>query len=135
MSHKKSIDTGLLLMRVTLGILLFLHGFSKLMHGIEGIIGRMADTGLPGFFGYGVYLGEVVAPILIIVGFRTRLAALIFAFNMLVAALLSHSDSIFALSRSGGWAIELIGLYFFGALTLFFTGAGKYAVSTKSWWD
>ena len=135
MSHRKSINTGLLLMRVTIGILMFFHGFSKLLHGINGIVGRMADTGLPGFFAYGVYLGEVVAPILIIVGFRTRLAALIFAFNMLVAVLLAHSDSIFTLSRSGGWAIELIGLYFFGAISLFFTGAGKYAVSTKSWWD
>lgn len=135
MDHKKSINTGLLLMRITLGILLFLHGFSKLVHGIDGLVGRMSDTGLPGFFAYGVYLGEVVAPIFIIVGFRTRLAALIFAFNMLVAVLMAHSDSIFALSRSGGWAVELIGLYFFGALSLFFTGAGKYAVSTKSWWD
>jgi len=135
MNHKKSINTGLLLMRITLGVLLFLHGFSKLVHGIDGIVGRMADTGLPGFFAYGVYLGEVVAPLLIIVGFRTRLAALIFAFNMLVALFIAHSDSIFALSRSGGWAVELIGLYFFGSLSLFFTGAGKYAVSTKSWWD
>jgi putative oxidoreductase len=135
MSHKKSINTGLLLMRITLGVLMFFHGYSKLMHGIEGIVGRMSNTGLPGFFGYGVYIGEVVAPILIVIGFRTRLAALIFAFNMLVAALLSHSNDIFALSRSGAWAIELIGLYFFGALALFFTGAGKYAVSTNSWWD
>jgi len=135
MSHKKNINTGLLLMRITLGVLLFLHGFSKLTHGIDGIFGRMTGIGFPGVFSYGVYLGEVVAPILIIIGFRTRLAALIFAFNMLVAALLSHSDSIFALSRTGAWAIELIGLYFFGSLSLFFTGAGKYAVSTKSWWD
>lgn len=135
MNNRKNINTGLLLLRLTLGVLLFLHGFSKLMHGIDGIVGRVADIGIPGFLGYAVYLGEVVAPLLIIVGFRTRLAALIFAINMLVAALLSHSDSIFALSRSGGWAVELIGLYFFGALTLFFTGAGKYAVSTKSWWD
>jgi putative oxidoreductase len=135
MTQKKSINTGILLIRITIGVLMLFHGYSKLINGIDGIIGRMADIGLPGFFGYGVYMGEVVAPILIVVGFRTRIAVLIFAFNMLVAALLAHADDIFALSRSGAWAIELIGLYFFGSLALFFTGAGKYAVSTKSWWD
>lgn len=135
MSHKKSINTGLLLMRITLGVLMIFHGVSKLMHGIDGIVGQVVNMGFPGFLGYGVYIGEVIAPILIVVGFRTRLASLIFAINMLVAALLGHPDDIFALSRSGAWAIELIGLYFFGAVALFFTGAGKYAVSTKSWWD
>ena len=135
MNSAKNYDTGLLLLRITLGVLLFLHGFSKLTHGIDGLVGRMADTGLPGFFAYGVYVGEVIAPILIVIGFRTRLAALIFAFNMLVALLMAHSDDIFSLGRSGGWAVELIGLYLFGGLVLFFTGGGKYAVSTKSWWD
>jgi len=135
MNEKKSINTGLLLLRITLGVLMLFHGFSKLMHGVEGIVGHISNIGLPGFLGYCVYIGEIVAPILIVIGFRTRLAALIFAFNMLVAALLSHSNSIFALSRTGAWALELIGLYFFGALTLFFTGAGNFAVSTKSWWD
>lgn len=135
MKNKKSINTGLLLLRINLGVLLFFHGFSKLIHGIDGIIRQISNLGLPGFLGYSVFIGEIIAPILIVIGFRTRLAALIFAFNMLVAALLSHSNSIFALSRSGAWALELIGLYFFGALTLFLTGGGKYAVSTQSWWD
>ena len=135
MSSRKSYNTGLLLLRLTLGVLMLFHGIAKLSKGVEGISNNLAELGIPGFLAYAVFIGEIIAPLLIIVGYRTRIAALIFAFNMLVAALLSHPNDIFALSRSGAWAVELIGLYFFGAVSLFFTGAGKYAVSTKSWWD
>lgn len=126
---------ALLILRLTLGFLLLLHGVAKISGGVEGIGRRMTASGLPEFFAYGVYVGEVIAPLLLIVGYRTRLAALVFSFNMLVAALLAHADDIFSLNDKGAWAIELIGLYFFGALALFFSGGGKYALSTSNRWD
>jgi len=95
----------------------------------------LTAKGLPGFLAYGVYIGEIIVPLLLIIGFRTRIAALIFAFNMLVAMLLAHAGDIFTLSKHGGWAVELIALFLFGALALFFTGAGKYAFSTTHKWD
>lgn len=54
---------------------------------------------------------------------------------MIAAMLLAHSNNIFAISKMGGLEIELILLYAFGALTLFFTGGGEYAVSNKNQWD
>jgi len=51
---------------------------------------------------------------------------------MIGSMLLAHSDNIFAISKMGGLKIELILLYTFGALKLFFTVGGKYAVSNKN---
>lgn len=131
----KNNDLGLLIIRLSLGLLMLLHGIAKLSHGVDFLSGMFQDLGLPGFFAYSVYIGEVVAPVLLIIGYRTKLAALLFAFTMLGAVLMAHASDIFVLTQAGGWAIELQALYFFGALALFFTGAGTYAVSKTSKWD
>lgn len=132
---RKNNDLGLLVLRITIGILMLLHGISKFGGGLEFISGMLVEKGLPGFVAYGVLVGEILAPILLIVGFRTRIAALIFAFNCLVAVLIAHSADIFKMSDHGGWELELLGLYFFTAVALFFTGGGQYAVSKNSNWD
>ncbi len=135
-SLEKNVDLGLLLLRVTLGALMLLHGVSKLIYG-PAFIGQIVDgAGLPHFITYGVYIGEVIAPLFIILGLATRAAALVFAFNMLVATLLVHAAQVFTLDpATGGWALELQGLYFFGALVLALAGGGKYALSKKYLWD
>ncbi|MCB0502929.1 MAG: DoxX family protein [Bacteroidetes bacterium] len=131
---RRSPDFGLLILRLSVGVLMLLHGIAKLK-GVTGIEGMLQDKGLPGFLAYGVYIGEIAAPIFLIVGYRTRVAALVFAINCVVAALLAHADDITQLSKSGGWAVELLGLYFFGAIALFFTGGGKLAFSSSNKWD
>lgn len=132
---RKNNDFGLLILRITIGFLMLLHGISKLSGGLEFISGMLVQKGLPGFFAYGVLIGEILAPILIIIGFRTRIAALIYAFNCLVAVLMVHSQDIFKISDHGGWELELLGLYFFTSLALFFTGGGRYSVSKTNNWD
>ncbi|MBS2097551.1 DoxX family protein [Carboxylicivirga linearis] len=131
----KNNDLGLLVLRVSLGLLMLLHGIAKLVHGLDFIKGMLSGMGLPSFFAYGVLVGEVLAPIALIAGFRTRIAAAIYAVNCIVAIAMAHSGDIFSLSDHGGWAIELLGLYLFGAVAIFFTGAGKYAVSNQNNWD
>ena len=84
---------------------------------------------------YTVHIGEIVAPLLLIVGFRTKLAALLIAFTMLVAIVVAHWSDIFSLSEHGGWAIELQAFYLMNAVVLIVTGGGKYALSTKNKWD
>ena len=56
-------STGKLILRVTLGFLILLHGISKLMNGVDWLDGMLADAGLPAFLKYGVYVGEVLAPL------------------------------------------------------------------------
>ncbi|GAA6769093.1 DoxX family protein [Flavobacterium sp. CGRL1] len=132
---RKNNDFGLLILRIAVGLLMLLHGIGKLGGGLEFISGMLEGKGIPGFIAYGVLIGEILAPILIIIGFRTRIGALLLAVNCLVAVLLVHSADIAKLSDTGGWAIELVGLYFFGALALFFTGGGSLAASKNNKWD
>jgi putative oxidoreductase len=68
-------------------------------------------------------------------GFRTRIAAVLLAITCVVAVATAHSQEVFTISDHGGYALELLMLYLFGALALFFTGAGKYAVSKNNQWD
>lgn len=128
-------DTGLLIHRVSISLLIIFHGIGNMSSNYSFIKTLLSSIGLPEFISYAVFIGEIVAPILIIVGYRTRLASLILAFNMLIAILMAHSSDIFSLNQYGGWSIELQGLYLFGAISLIFLGAGKYAVSSTSIWD
>lgn len=133
--QNKNLNIGLFIFRVSLGVLMLFHGLYKLANGLGGIENMLAQVGLPSFISYGVYIGEILAPIMMIIGYRTRLAALVFAGVMVVAFLLAHPDKFFALGKGGAWAIETIGLFFFGGLGLMFTGGGKYAFSTRHKWD
>ncbi|HEX7054884.1 MAG TPA: DoxX family protein [Burkholderiales bacterium] len=124
-------DLGKLLLRLVLGMLILLHGVAKVMSGPEFVVGLVEKTGLPGELGYLVYVGEVIAPLLIIMGLWTRLAALVIAVNMAVAVFLVHMPELFTFSRSGGWALELQGMFFFTALAIALLGPGRYAVSAR----
>lgn len=130
----KNINLGLLILRLPIGGLMLLHGIAKFGH-TAGIGGMLTEKGLPSFLSYGVYITEVLAPILILIGFRTRLASAVYVFGALFALFLAHSSELFELSEHGGWKLELLGLYIFGGLALFFTGGGKFAASTTNKWD
>lgn len=125
MSHD---DGGKLVLRLAVGVLILLHGISKLMNGIGGITGMVEKAGLPPVLAYGVYIGEVVAPLLIIIGLWTRPAALVIAINMVVAVALAHKAQLFSMTSQGGWALELQGMYLFGAVAIALLGAGRHSV-------
>lgn len=125
----KSDDTGKLVLRLTLGILILLHGLSKLSSGVGGIAGMLSSHGLPGFIAYGAYIGEILGPLLIIIGVYTRLGALIIFVNMIFALLLAHTGQFGSLNaQTGGWALELQGMFLFTALALMFMGAGRFSL-------
>jgi putative oxidoreductase len=130
-------DLGKLILRLAVAGLMLFHGISKVIHGIGWMPPMLNQNGLPGFIGYGVYVGEVLAPLLLIAGWQTRLASLVVAFDMLVAAWLVHRQDIFTVrAGSGGWSIELEAFYFLGAMALFLLGAGKYSISRgQGRWD
>jgi putative oxidoreductase len=121
-------DIGKLVLRMAVAILILFHGVSKLMAGANPIIGAVTAAGLPAAFGHLVYVGEVAAPLLILLGLFTRPAALVVAINMVVAILLVHTSQVLTLTQNGGWALELQGLYLFGALAIAFLGAGRLSI-------
>jgi putative oxidoreductase len=122
---------GKLVLRLTLGGLILLHGIAKLMGGVSGLSGMVTAAGLPSFVTYGVYVGEVVAPILVLVGWYSRIGAAVIAVNMLFAIGLAHRAELFALGESGGWALELQGMFLFTAIALALIGPGRFSINQK----
>ncbi len=120
-------DAAKLLLRLMLGALVLLHGIAKMQSGIDSIIDAVANAGLPPLLAYGVFIGEVVAPLMLIVGWWTRPAALAIVVNMIVAIALMHGADMATLSRTGGWAIELQVSYLVVALAIALLGAGRFA--------
>jgi putative oxidoreductase len=121
---------GKLILRLTVGILILFHGLNKLLHpgSIEFISGMLSNWGLPSALAYGVYLGEVAAPLMIVFGVYARVGGLLVVANMLFALVLVHTGDIFMLTEHGGWALELQAFYLFGALAVALLGSGRIAV-------
>jgi putative oxidoreductase len=123
-------DIARLLMRLAAGLLIF-HGIHKLLHGIEGIQHLVAGAGLPEFFAYGVYLGEVIAPAMVILGYYSRIGALLMVFTMANAIYLAHASELFVLGKHGAPAAELPLLYLLLSLAVAFAGPGKFALNRR----
>jgi len=127
-------DLGKLLLRVTLAVIVLFHGIFKLTHGVAWIEQPLAAFGLPGFLAYGTYVAEVVAPLLIAVGYRARLAALVIGFDMLMAIVLVLRTQIFRTSeRSGAWGIEVEAMILLVSLAVFCLGSGRYRLGGGRW--
>ena len=120
---------GKLILRLMVGGLMLFHGINKLQHGIGFIKGLVVAQGLPEILAYGVYVGEVLAPLLLIIGFRSRIWAGVIAVNMMVVIYLTQLGLFLKLGAHGAWALELQMFYLLSALAIVFLGSGKFAVS------
>ena len=124
-------DAGKLVLRLALGILVLLHGIAKVKSGVGSIVTGLEGIGLPPWFAYGVYLGEIVAPIMVIIGLFARTGAFIIFVNMLFAIALVHRTELFLLGKQGGWALELQGMFLFTALALTLMSPGRYSITRR----
>lgn len=124
-------DLGRLLLRITLGVCILFHGVAKLQGGVDGIAQGLTALGLPGFVAYGVYLGEIVGPLLLIVGWFSRLGAGLIAVNMVFAIAIAHRADVFKIGEHGGWAIELQAIYLMAAIALVLMGPGRFAINER----
>ncbi|OOC08990.1 MULTISPECIES: DoxX family protein [Thioalkalivibrio] len=122
-------DTGKLVLRLALGVMILLHGVDKILGGISGIESMVVGAGLPAFVAWGVYIGEVLAPILVILGLYARIGAVLIAINMVFAIALAHAHELTDLTAHGGWVLELQGMFLFAAAALALTGPGHYSVN------
>lgn len=123
-------DVARLILRVTLGSMMLFHGVAKLGDGgaLRWIEKSLADAGLPELLAYGVYIGEIVAPLMIIAGVYARVGAGLVVVNMLFAVGLAHTGELLALNEHGGYALELHVFYTFSALTIALSGSGRLAL-------
>lgn len=125
-------STGLLILRVAVAAVMLAHGWSKLFTEgkftgpgqLAGFL-KMLKIPLPGFFAWVVALLETVGAVLLILGLGTRILAIGFAIDMLVAivnARIGMGKAKFAGGNAIGWEFEFVLLA--GAIVLFLTGAG-----------
>ncbi|MDR3272605.1 MAG: DoxX family protein [Flavobacteriaceae bacterium] len=122
-------DLGKLILRVSTGGLLIFHGIAKLVHGHEPVRHMLAVNNLPDYLWLGVPIGEIIAPLCLLLGIFTRLSSVIVAFTMFMTIYMtSKIGAVTTFSQTGGLTGEMNLLYLLGALALLFLGAGKYSV-------
>ena len=122
---KASIDFGLLLMRVGFSVGMMTHGYGKFLKVIQGNFEFGDPIGIgPTFSLILAAIGEFIAPILIILGLKTRLATIFTTLTMLVAFTISHEGDLFSKK-------EKAFVYLIAFLTLYFTGPGKYSLGKE----
>ena len=126
-------DLGKLILRLTVGALLVFHGVHKMLTGIAPIEALVVAHHLPAALAYGVYIGEIIAPVMVILGLFARIGAGLIGINMIVAVALAGLSSIAAFTPSGGYALELEAFYLFGALSIALLGAGRFAIAGGRW--
>ncbi|MBU2526835.1 MAG: DoxX family protein [Bacteroidetes bacterium] len=115
----------LALLRISFSAMLMTHGYGKLTRLISGDfqfanpigIGELPTLVL-------AILAEFVAPIFIIVGYKTKWATVLPMFTMLTAALIVHLSDPFARKEHGL-------LFFFGFLAVYAFGAGRFSIDKK----
>ena len=125
-------DVAKLILRLTVAILMLFHGIAKAQHGVGGIESMLENAGLPAFIAYGVYFGEIIAPLMLIFGVRVKMAAILIIGTMIFVLAIPYADKVFMITKHGAWAIELHIFYIATSLAIFFLGAGKYSLDEKS---
>nr|WP_288934598.1 DoxX family protein [uncultured Allomuricauda sp.] len=132
---KRNKNIAIFLFRIAIPFTMLIYGIDKIKNG-TGFIGSLLEAyGLPLFLANGVFVGEIIAPLMLLIGFRTRLAGLILSFNCLLAVLMAQTQNILTLNPFGGWSLDLLFIYIVAGIAFFYSGAGKHAISTNNSWD
>ncbi|OPA79939.1 hypothetical protein BFG04_00540 [Campylobacter pinnipediorum subsp. pinnipediorum] len=128
-----NVDLALLFVRLGLAFTIIFHGIAKASHGIAKIQDQLINMlGFPEligtYFAYLVYLGEIVAPIMLILGVFSRLAAVFTLGTTLFIFIVKHSVLFGLDARTGGLILAEAYFYLTSSLAIIFAGSGKYAL-------
>ena len=77
--------------RVLISLVFLLSGYNKILN-YEGTISWMEGYGVPGFLLWPTIILEIILPILIIVGYKTKLSAILLASFCVATAIIFHLD-------------------------------------------
>lgn len=129
-----------LVLRLTLAVVMFPHGAQKLLglfggYGFSGTMGFFTGTmGIPWLLAFGVIMVEFFAPLFLLLGAATRLAALAIGVVMTTAMLMAHAQNGFFMNWSGTqkgegfeYFILIIGIF----LSLLLSGGGRWSVDGR----
>ena len=125
MKNSLLVHIGLAFLRISSALMMLSHGYPKLLKLIAG------DMEFPNPIGIGAgpslflaVVGEFVAPLMILIGYKTRLATVPAAITMLVAAFITHGADPFGTK-------EKALLYAVIFIAIFLLGPGKYSLDKK----
>lgn len=124
---------GKLLLRLGVGGLVLFHGAHRLLTGLDPVRDMLTSHKLPEALAYSVYLGEIVGPVLIILGLFTRVGAFLIAVEVLALVALSGIPQVIAIAPDGGYALEIEALYFASAMALVLIGGGRITLGRGRW--
>jgi putative oxidoreductase len=118
-------DIGLAFFRIAISAMMLTHGFPKFQKFISGNFEFGDPIGIgatPSLFL--AVIGEFICPILIIIGFKTRLSAIPSAITMAVAVFIAHGVDDFGTK-------EKALLFLVSFITIILVGPGKFGVDRK----
>lgn len=122
-------DIAILIARIFVAVLFLIAAYNK-FKGLGGTTGYMTKLGVPApsIMAPVVAAFELVAGLLLLVGFKTRLVALAIGVFVIIAALLAHTN--FADGNQLNHFLKNFAIVG-GCLALFVTGGGAYSVDAK----
>lgn len=126
-NFSRRVDTGLLILRIVIGIVFLMHGGQKLfVYGFAGVTGAFGQMGvpMPAITGPLTAIVEFLAGGALVIGLLTRLAALGLAINMLGAIFLVHLKNGFFMPQGYEFALTLLG----ASVAIAIAGAGYYSL-------
>lgn len=126
-NFKGSLDWGLLVLRVGFGLGMAYHGYGKVFGGQVSMLAQGVEQwGLPFpiVWAWAAALSEFAGGILLVIGFKARIAAFFVFVTMAVAFFKAHGADPFQVK-------ELAAAYGVAALGLMFTGPGSYSIDRK----
>ena len=121
-TSKSQYDIGLIILRLSVGTLMAIHGFDKLSNfsvyspQFPDPIGLGSKTAL-----ILVTFSEFIGGLALCLGFFTRLSSFLIFVTMAVAVFVAHSQDPFAVK-------ELAFIFFLTSFSLMISGAGKYSL-------
>jgi putative oxidoreductase len=126
-NYSRRVDTGLLILRIAIGVVFLMHGGQKLfVFGFAGVSGAFGQMGvpMPGITGPLAAIVEFLAGGALVIGLLTRLTALGLAIDMAGALLLVHIKGGFFLPNGYEFALTL----FAANVAIVVAGAGYYSL-------
>ena len=113
--------------RIFLSTIFLIEGMNKIFN-YEDTIEYMENFNVPEYLAMPAIIVEILFPLLLIVGYQTKISALVLAIFTLATALIFHTDftnQIQLISFLKNFAIAG------GFLIIFVNGAGKYSLDHK----
>ena len=113
--------------RIFISSIFLIAGVGKIFN-YEGTIGYMESFGVPGYLLIPAIIIEILFPLLVIIGYKTKLAAIVLALFAALLAIIFHTDfsnQMELMSFLKNFAIAG------GFLIIFIRGAGKYSIDQR----